>query len=123
MAVRPQDPVRLAQGLVGPVGVVEGVRQHDAVDRVVLHGQLVRLAEDDRGRRRVVGQRIGDQRGTLGARITQESARLAPQTDLQALLPEDAVQCLFDEPRLLGDQRFAKGRPEPVARGVICPLA
>lgn len=55
-----------------------------------------------------------DQTAALRPRMFEKSIRLAPQTELQALFAEDAVEGLFNDPAFLLHERLAQWRRQPL---------
>ena len=68
---------------------------------------------DGRG---LAGRRVADDAAALGAGEARERAVLAPDAELQALLAENAVQGLLDQPAFLHQEGLAEGRFQPFLR-------
>jgi membrane-bound lytic murein transglycosylase D len=114
-----EHAVDLAQHGMRPIAVIKNVRQQDTINRIVLDRQAVEMS-DSRGSA-VAGSLI-DQRRALSTGVGQKGVEFTPQTQLQALLTENAIQRLFDEAAFLLHQRIAQWRGQPLAYGfgIVC---
>ena len=66
--------------------------------------------------------RFVNERAALRARVPEERVWLAPKPELQAVLTEDAIQRLFDDPALLLQERLTQWRGQPLLYGlrIVC---
>ena len=116
MAVGSQDPLHFPDDRVGPVRVIETVRQQNGVNRVTGDRQAVQVAN---GLRACSGLRvgylsdIGNTGALLGPGEAQKGLWLAPEPQLQALLAEYPVEGLLDQPGFLLQEGLAERRLEP----------
>jgi hypothetical protein len=50
--------------------------------------------------------------------VPEEGLAVSPETELQALLAENAIEGLLDDAALLREKRVAERRPEPMVHGL-----